>query len=163
MSRSFFVFLGCFCLFGTWASCSNAPTKPNPTNSEPKTTNNSTVQQTNPMETEGVTPPETVQSEQVRIAKGVKLLTVGNAKGHYLLSCNTNLDSCLSPTPGKDYLVFTKSTRWKFPGAKDYVTLEWLQSWSGSYNNEENVALVPAEGGSTSIGMYWLRSWDKNR
>jgi len=93
----------------------------------------------------------------------VKNLTVSNAEGRYALACNSDLDSCLTLAPGKDYLLFTKTTKWKFPGATGYVTLEWLQRWSVTYNNQENVALVPAEGDRSDIGMYWLVSWNKDK
>src|SRR5437588_336208 len=76
----------------------------------------------------------------VRVVKDVKMLSVGNGQGHYQLSCNTSQDSCVTPVPGRDYLVFTKETRWKKPGAKDFLTLTWLQGWSGSYPKEENIA-----------------------
>ena len=142
-------------------SCSrSAGTKPGSENSQVKA-HAGTVGQTNKEpQADGLIPPETVRSEGVRIESGVKMLTVGNAQGHYHLSCNTSQASCLTPTPGKDYLLFTKATKWKLRGAKNFMTLEWLQSWSGSYNNEENIALFFDEGGGP-IGMYWLRSWDK--
>src|SRR5712692_9177044 len=96
---------------GVLVSCSSSPTKPT---SNIKATSNSTVKQPNQLQqTDELTPPEIVRSERVRIEKGVKMLTVGNVHGHYLLSCNTNLNSCVTPTPGKNYLLFTKTTRWK--------------------------------------------------
>ena len=65
--------------------------------------------------------------------------------------------------PDTEYLVFTKSTRWKFPGAKAFMTLEFLQNYTISYNDEENIALVPGgDGPVRDFGIYWLRSWDKN-
>jgi hypothetical protein len=108
-------------------------------------------------------PPETVRMEKVVFVNGVKNLTVSNAEGRYALACNSDLDSCVTPTPGKDYLLFTKSTNWKFPGATGYITLEWIQKWSGTYNKEENIALLPAEGDRSNMGMYWLISWNKNK
>jgi hypothetical protein len=152
--------------FGVLLSCSSSRPKTSASaNSYIKPTADATLEQPNKQpRIDGVRPPELFRSEGVRIEKGVKILTVGNVQGHYLLSCNTNLDSCVTPIPGKDYLLFTKTTRWKFPGAKDFVTLEWIQGWSGSYNNEENMALLPEDGHrSTGWGTYWLRSWNKNK
>ena len=68
----------------------------------------------------------------------------------------------VTPAPSKDYFLFNKTTKWKFPGATGYVTLDWLQDWSIKYTNLENIALVPDEGARTAIGMYWLVSWSKN-
>ena len=46
------------------------------------------------------------------------------------------------------------------PGARDYITLTWLQDWTLTYTHGENVSLLPAEGGSPyELGMYWLQSW----
>jgi len=150
---------------GVLLSCTSSPTKPASESSQVKAAPGSTLEQSNPQQqTDGLVPPEIVRSEGVRIEKGVKMLTVGNVQGHYLLSCNTNQDGCVTPTPGQDYLLFSKTTRWKFPGAKDFMTLEWIQDWTGTYNNEENIALLPRDRHSpTRMGMYWLRSWDKNK
>ena len=105
--------------------------------------------------------PEIVRSQQVQNDnRGIKIVTLGNTNGDYVLSCNTKADNCLTPTPGKDYYVFTKMTKWKFPGATKYVTLAWFQDWTVSYPNGENVALVPSDGGQPDeVGMYWLSSW----
>jgi hypothetical protein len=100
--------------------------------------------------------------ERVSFVRGVKNLTVSNGEGIYALACNAGLNSCITPTPGKDYLLFTKTTRWKFSGATGYVTLDWLQDWSGAYKQQEDIALIPAEGDRTNIGMYWLVSWSKD-
>jgi hypothetical protein len=54
--------------------------------------------------------------------------------------------------------LFTKTTKSKFPGATGSVTLEWLEEWSGTYNNQETVALIPAQGDRSQIGVYWLSS-----
>jgi len=111
-----------------------------------------------------LTPPETVHSEQVQNDNhGVKTLTMGNDKGEYFLACDVKESTCLTPDPGRDYYVFTKTSKWKFPGATGYVTLEWLQSWTGTYNSEENIALAPVDNNRTpeQIGMYWLKSWNR--
>ena len=102
--------------------------------------------------------------EKVVFVGGVKNLTVSNAEGKYALACNSNVDTCLTPTPGKDYLLFNKTTKWKFPGATDYATLDFWEDWTIKYNDAENVALVPAaEGQRMKIGMYWLVSWNKDK
>jgi len=113
--------------------------------------------------TEGsLVPPVTVRAEKVvNVRGGVKNVTVSNAEGRYALACNTSQDSCVTPSPGKDYLLFTKDTHWKFPGTEGYVDLNWLQEWSGTYKNEENIGLIPADKTRWPVGMYWLVSWEK--
>jgi hypothetical protein len=105
--------------------------------------------------------PETVRSKKVSIeGSGVKTLTVGNANGDYILFCNTKASNCLTPVPTRDYYVFDDNTKWKMPGAKDYITLKWVQDWTVKYNQAENIALFPVEGGAPEeIGVYGLSSW----
>jgi hypothetical protein len=144
-------------------SCSSSPPKTASANSQVKAGSDSTAVQANPPQSdEELTPPEIVRTEEVQILKDVKMLTVGNAQGHYFISCNKTQADCITPMPGKDYLLFSKTTRWKFPGATGVVTLDFLQQWSGTYNDQENIGLIPSEGDRTRIGMYWLRSWSKN-
>lgn len=103
--------------------------------------------------------PEIVHVRQVHIGD-VKTVIVGNDNGEYTLFCNTKASNCLTPTPAKDYYVFNSNTKWKMPGAKDYITLKWVQDWTITYNKAENIALVPAEGGAPDeVGMYGLSSW----
>jgi hypothetical protein len=107
----------------------------------------------------GLTPPEVVRSKEVQIEGEVKTLTVGNEHELYHLTCNATLDSCVTPVSGKDYLVFSKTTRWQMPGAKVPLTLKFFQDFSVMYNNQENIALFPAEPGTdSSFGMYVLLS-----
>jgi len=120
---------------------------------------------------ESTTTPEIVRAEEVRLEQDVKMLTVGNVQGHYFLSCNKTLESCMTPAPGKDYLLFSKCTRvMMFPGAKKPATLGLLQYFTVTYNNQENIGLIPREDDPgpepddtwhPAIGMYWLRSWSK--
>ena len=111
-----------------------------------------------------MSPPEVVRSEDVRIENGVKMLTVGNANGHYLLICNTIADSCITPAPSKNYLLLTKTTRWRMPGARDFLTLAFVQDWTVTYKEAENIGLVPEDvGGPNELGIYWLRPWSRNR
>jgi hypothetical protein len=137
-------------------SCSSSPPKAASANAQVKAAPSPTVVQPNP--NEGLTPPEVVRSEEVRIEHILKYVTVGNAQGHYHLSCNAKLDSCITPVPGKDYFVFSKTTRWQFPGATKVATLKFFQDFSVTYNDQENVALVPSDG---PFGMYTLDSWRK--
>ena len=105
--------------------------------------------------------PEIVRSKEVSIGgSGVKTVIVGNANGDYDLFCNTKADNCLTPIPAKDYYVFNEHTKWKMPGAKDYITLKWVQDWTVKYDQAENIALFPVEGGAPEdIGVYGLSSW----
>jgi hypothetical protein len=110
--------------------------------------------------------PQIVRVQRLEMRNGVKYVNVGNSAGDFSLACSQSQDSCITPVSGVDYFLFTKETRWKFSGAKDVVTLKFFQDWSGTYKNQENVALVPAirnnhnewetEG---AWGMYWLESW----
>jgi hypothetical protein len=104
--------------------------------------------------------PEIVHARQVHIESGdVKTVIVGNDNGEYTLFCNTKASNCLTPAPAKDYYVFNSRTKWKMPGAKDYITLKWVQDWTITYNKAENIALVPAEGGGPDeLGMSGLSS-----
>lgn len=94
-------------------SCSTpSATKPASDKAQVKPTPGYTVDQPNPeRQADALIPPETVRSEGVRIEYGAKTLTVGNAQGRYLLSCNISDDSCITPIPGKNYLLFTKATK----------------------------------------------------
>lgn len=105
--------------------------------------------------------PETVRLEKITVLSGGKTVVVSNQEGRYTLQCNLDLDSCLSPKPGKDYWLFTKTTKVKMPGASDYMTLKFLIDFSGSYNHQENVALVPVTEDRSHWGVYWLKSWSQ--
>ena len=61
---------------------------------------------------------------------------------------------------GKDYYVFNKNTKWKMPGAREYIALACCRIGTVTYTHGENISLFPAEGGSPyELGMYWLQSW----
>jgi len=52
------------------------------------------------------------------------------------------------------------------PGAKDFITLAFVQDWTVSYNQGENIGLVPQEAdgaGPEGMGMYTLDSWTASR
>lgn len=109
-----------------------------------------------------LTEPQKVRSKQVQNDNhGVKRITVGNVNGDYVLGCNMKADNCLTPVPGRDYYLFDKNAKWKMPGATKSITLSWIQGWTESYPNAENIALIPAPAGGQpeEMGMYWLDSW----
>lgn len=72
---------------------------------------------------------------------GVKTLTVGNAEGDYVMSCNLGDCTCINPVPGKDYYLFTKATKKKVSGTDSYITTD---------------ILLPVDGDWTHAGIYWL-------
>jgi hypothetical protein len=100
-------------------------------------------------------PPEVVRSENVRIDGDMKIVTVGNAQRHYTLFCNIKAAGCITPERGKNYLLFDAKTRWKMPGAKDFITLAFVQDWTVKYNEGENIGLVP-EDAKGDLGMFLL-------
>jgi hypothetical protein len=105
--------------------------------------------------------PETVRLQKTVVFSGGKTVIVSNQEGRYTLQCNLDQDSCLSPKPGRDYWLFTKTTKVKMEGASDYMTLKFLMDFSGSYNHQENMALVPVTEDRSHWGVYWLKSWDQ--
>jgi hypothetical protein len=105
--------------------------------------------------------PEAVRLEKIVVSRGGKTVIVSNQEGRYTLQCNLDQDSCLSPKPGKDYWLFTKTTKVKMEGASDYMTLKFLMDFSGSYNHQENMALVSVTEDRSHWGVYWLKSWDQ--
>jgi hypothetical protein len=72
---------------------------------------------------------------------GVKTVTVRDAEGDYIMSCNLGDCTCINPVPGKDYFLFTKVTKTKIPGTDSFTTTE---------------ILLPVEGDRTRAGIYWL-------
>jgi hypothetical protein len=64
-----------------------------------------------------------------------------------MLSCNVKADGCITPEPQGRYYLFTKRTLWQMPGAKQPIDLKFVQDWTVSYPNGENVGLVPVNGG----------------
>ncbi|MET4514317.1 hypothetical protein [Bradyrhizobium sp. I1.7.5] len=89
--------------------------------------------------------PEVVRLENVLVEGEMRTVYVGNANNHYLIYCNTKAEGCFTPEEDKNYFLFTESTRWKLPGAKDFLTLAYLQEFFSKYNQGENVALVPED------------------
>jgi hypothetical protein len=89
--------------------------------------------------------PEVVQLENVFVENEMRTVYVGNANNHYLIYCNTKADGCFEPEENKNYFLFTESTRWKLPGATEFLTLAFMQEFFTKYNQGENVALVPED------------------
>jgi len=75
--------------------------------------------------------PEVVRFENVRINGEVKTVTVGNPQHHYSLFCNVKASGCITTDREKNYLLFDAKTRWKMPGAKHFLTLAFVQDWTG--------------------------------
>jgi hypothetical protein len=112
----------------------------------------------------GVVPPEIVRAENVHIENGLKTVAVSNANGRYLLSCYIEALGCMTPAPGENYFLVNKNTRWKKLGATEFTTLAVVQDWTSTYNNAENIGLVPEGGGRGSgLGVYMLESWTSGR
>ena len=106
-------------------------------------------------------PPEVVRVENVRLEEGTKIIIVGNDTGRYVLLCNIKAIGCMTPLPGIEYFVFTKDTRWKFSGATEFMTLKFIQDWTESYANTENIGLFPKNSGlgQGRFGVYIFESW----
>jgi hypothetical protein len=104
----------------------------------------------------GLVPPQIVRLESMQQDSEMRIITVGNAQKHYTLYCNVKAEGCITPERGQTYLLFDMSTRWKMPGAKDYLTLAGIQDWTVKYNNSENIGLVPEGNGGPGLGMFIL-------
>jgi hypothetical protein len=103
----------------------------------------------------GLVPPQVVRLESMRQDSAMKVVTVGNAEKHYTLFCNVKAEGCITPERGQNYLVFDTSTRWKMPGAKDFLTLAFIQDWTVTYSGSVNIGLV-AQGSGPGLGMFIL-------
>jgi hypothetical protein len=100
-------------------------------------------------------PPEVVRLENVKIDDGMKTVYLENANKHFVLYCDVKADGCITPEANKNYLLFDANTRWKMPGATNFLTLESLQDWTVKYNKGENIGLVPQDA-SGNLGMFLL-------
>jgi hypothetical protein len=103
----------------------------------------------------GVVPPETVRVEKQIIDGETRYATVGNDKGHYWLFCNTGTSGCIDLQAGKNYFLVNSRTRWKLPGAKEFMTLNFIQDWTVKYNKGQSFGLIP-EGFDGDMGMFLL-------
>jgi hypothetical protein len=87
-------------------------------------------------------PRKTVRAEFVQNDNlGVKTITVRDAEGDYVMSCNLGDCTCINPLPGKDYYLFMKPTKTKIHGTDSYFT---------------TAILLPVGGDWKQTGIYWL-------
>lgn len=100
-------------------------------------------------------PPDVVRLENVRVDADMRTIYVGNANRHWVLFCNVKAAGCITPDADRNYLLFDAKTRWKMPGAKDFITLSFVQDWTVKYNTGENIGLVPEEA-KGDLGMFLL-------
>lgn len=113
----------------------------------------------------GAPEPEVVQLVRIEVLDRMKHVAVGNGTGDYMLVCDPDANrdygvSCLSPRPGRDYLLFTADTRWLMKGAARPMSLQFMQDFSVTYTGKENVGLVPARGSDgDGFGVYYLLAW----
>jgi hypothetical protein len=105
---------------------------------------------------QNLVPPEVVQLEHVQVEGDMRTVYVGNANNDYLLYCNIKADGCITPQENKNYLLFNGNTRWKMPGAKDFLTLAVIQDWTVKYNQGENIGLMSEDGKGPSLGLFML-------
>lgn len=118
----------------------------------------------------GVPEPEVVQLINVEMVEGMMHVTVGNVSGDYVLVCNpsankeSGVQSCLAPRPQRNYLLFRKNTKWRIKGAKEPISLDFMQDWSVTYNDKENIGLLPAKNSEEEhFRLFWLSSWTAKR
>ena len=106
---------------------------------------------------ENLVPPEVVRLENIQVEGDVRTVYMSNANKHYVLFCNVKADGCITPEENKNYLLFDSSTRWKMPGAKDFLTLRVMQDWTVTYKKGKNVGLIAEDAGTgPGIGMFIL-------
>jgi hypothetical protein len=105
---------------------------------------------------QNLVPPEVVRLENMQVEGDMRTVYVGNANNHYLIYCNIKASAgCITPEENKNYLLFNSNTRWKMPGAKDFLTLSFIQDWTIKYNQGENIGLVP-EDAKGDFGLFIL-------
>jgi hypothetical protein len=106
---------------------------------------------------QNLVPPEVVQLENMLVEGDIRTVYVGNTNNHYLIYCNTKASGgCITPEENKNYLLFKANTRWKMPGAKDFLTLAFIQDLTIKYNQGENVGLVAEDGKGEDLGLFIL-------
>lgn len=109
-------------------------------------------------------PPQIVRVESVRNADGIKFVVLSNKDGRFNVSCNLNAQGCITPARGRDYYVFEKTTRWTIPGAKNPITLSFIQNRTVTYPDIENIGIL-AKNSDTSpgMGLFILNYWTEIR
>jgi hypothetical protein len=92
---------------------------------------------------------------------------VSGAAGSFVLVCNpavnedSGVRSCRTPRPQRDYLLFRNNTKWLKKGGTQPLTLAFMQDYSVSYRQGENVGLLPANDTEhEGFCVYWLLSWE---
>lgn len=106
--------------------------------------------------------PEIVRVDGVTVDGVVKHVTMESDTGHYVLFCNLKARGCITPTRQGRYYLFTKNTLWQMPDARQPIDLKFVQNWTVSYPNGENIGLVPVDSGPPdSLGLFVLESWSK--
>jgi hypothetical protein len=109
-------------------------------------------------------PPEVVRFENVHMNGDEKTIIVGNANRRYSLFCNIKSAGCITPVRDRNYFLFDGATRWKMPGAKVFITLAFVQDWTVTYDEGENIGLVPEQGGAPNeLGLFVLDTTDGRR
>lgn len=116
----------------------------------------------------GAPEPEVVQLRKIETTDNEKHVRVENVAGEYVLVCveaandkeKHVIQSCLSPRPPQNYLLFRENTKWLVNGAKTPINLAFMQDWSVTYNRGENIGLMSAKkSDAEEFGVYWLLSW----
>jgi hypothetical protein len=106
--------------------------------------------------------PDVVQLEKAETSHDTDFLTVtmASTRNRYMLTCITKNAGCIIPAAHKNYLLFDKHARWMMPGAKEFITLKFVQDWTGTYSaSDDNIGLVPEESGDPKdLGMFVLVS-----
>ena len=120
----------------------------------------------------GAPEPEVAQLKKIETTDGEKHVTVQNVAGEYVLVCveaandkeKHPIQSCLSPRPQQNYLLFRENTKWLVNGAKNPINLAFMQDWSVTYNRGENIGLMAAKKtDAEEFGVYWLLSWTEKK
>jgi hypothetical protein len=81
--------------------------------------------------------------DSVRVEGDTKTVLVGNSTTHVALVCKIGSAGCITPVPNRNYLLLNKDTRWQMPGTNDILTLAFVQSWTRTYDDGENIGLLP--------------------
>jgi hypothetical protein len=116
----------------------------------------------------GAPEPEVLQLRHIETVGEERRVTVGNIAGDYVLVCSGEvnekekhaIESCLTPRPQRDYLLFKSNTKWLVKGAPEPMTLAFMQDYTVSYNRAENIGLMTSrKSDDEGFGVHWLLSW----
>lgn len=104
------------CIAALFLSCGTSPKKSAKANVQPVPATE--VEQ---QPTQAIVPPEIVRSKNMRIANGLKILTMANATGDYVLSCSLKAaESCITPTPGKKIFFIQQKYLLEASGCEEF-------------------------------------------